>query len=64
MSAGQAVEHLLEQRERYGFSYIPVYGGRKWRTLLRWSLDWLENDQIVLMNLRKEVLPWQQKRRR
>lgn len=26
MSAGQAVEHLLEQRERYGFSYIPVYG--------------------------------------
>jgi hypothetical protein len=22
----QAVEHLLEQRERYGFSYIPVYG--------------------------------------
>ena len=27
MSAGQAVEHLLEQRERYGFSYIPVYGG-------------------------------------
>ena len=27
MSASQAVEHLLEQRERYGFSYIPVYGG-------------------------------------
>ncbi len=27
MSTGQAVEHLLEQRERYGFSYIPVYGG-------------------------------------
>ncbi len=27
MSAEQAVEHLLEQRERYGFSYIPVYGG-------------------------------------
>jgi probable F420-dependent oxidoreductase len=27
MSAGQVVEHLLEQRERYGFSYIPVYGG-------------------------------------
>jgi probable F420-dependent oxidoreductase len=27
MSAGQAVEHLLEQRERYGFSFIPVYGG-------------------------------------
>jgi probable F420-dependent oxidoreductase len=27
MSSGQAVEHLLEQRERYGFSYIPVYGG-------------------------------------
>lgn len=27
MSAGQAVEHLLEQREHYGFSYIPVYGG-------------------------------------
>jgi probable F420-dependent oxidoreductase len=27
MSAGRAVEHLLEQRERYGFSYIPVYGG-------------------------------------
>ena len=27
MSAGQAVEHLLERRERYGFSYIPVYGG-------------------------------------
>ncbi len=27
MSAGQAIEHLLEQRERYGFSYIPVYGG-------------------------------------
>ena len=26
MSAGQAMEHLLEQRERYGFSYIPVYG--------------------------------------
>jgi probable F420-dependent oxidoreductase len=27
MSAGQAIEHLIEQRERYGFSYIPVYGG-------------------------------------
>jgi probable F420-dependent oxidoreductase len=27
MSAGQAIEHLLDQRERYGFSYIPVYGG-------------------------------------
>jgi probable F420-dependent oxidoreductase len=27
MGAEQAVEHLLEQRERYGFSYIPVYGG-------------------------------------
>jgi probable F420-dependent oxidoreductase len=27
MSTGQAVEHLPEQRERYGFSYIPVYGG-------------------------------------
>jgi hypothetical protein len=26
MSIEQAVEHLLEQRERYGFSYIPVYG--------------------------------------
>jgi alkanesulfonate monooxygenase SsuD/methylene tetrahydromethanopterin reductase-like flavin-dependent oxidoreductase (luciferase family) len=26
MSIGQAVEHLLEQRERYGFSYIPVFG--------------------------------------
>ena len=26
MSAGQAVEHLLEQRERFGFSSIPVYG--------------------------------------
>jgi probable F420-dependent oxidoreductase len=26
MSAGQVVEHLLEQRERYGFSYIPVFG--------------------------------------
>ena len=29
MSTGQAVEHLLEQRERYGFSYIPVYGGKQ-----------------------------------
>jgi probable F420-dependent oxidoreductase len=29
MSTGQAVEHLLEQRERYGFSYIPVYGGEQ-----------------------------------
>ena len=29
MSAGQAIEHLLEQRERYGFSYIPVYGGEQ-----------------------------------
>jgi hypothetical protein len=27
MRVEQAVEHLLEQRERYGFSYIPVYGG-------------------------------------
>jgi probable F420-dependent oxidoreductase len=27
MSSEQAVDHLLEQRERYGFSYIPVYGG-------------------------------------
>lgn len=27
MSSGQAIEHLLEQREHYGFSYIPVYGG-------------------------------------
>ena len=27
MSTAQAVNHLLEQRERYGFSYIPVYGG-------------------------------------
>ena len=27
MSTGQVVEHLLEQRERYGFSYISVYGG-------------------------------------
>jgi probable F420-dependent oxidoreductase len=27
MSATQAVEHLLEQRERYGFSSIPVFGG-------------------------------------
>jgi alkanesulfonate monooxygenase SsuD/methylene tetrahydromethanopterin reductase-like flavin-dependent oxidoreductase (luciferase family) len=27
MSTEQAVEHLLEQRKRYGFSYIPVYGG-------------------------------------
>jgi hypothetical protein len=28
MSAEQAVDHLLEQREHYdGFSYIPVYGG-------------------------------------
>ncbi len=26
MSAGQAMEHLLKQRERYGFSCIPVYG--------------------------------------
>ena len=26
MSSEQAVEHLLEQRERYGFSSIPVYG--------------------------------------
>jgi probable F420-dependent oxidoreductase len=29
MSTGQAVDHLLEQRERYGFSYIPVYGGEQ-----------------------------------
>jgi len=27
MSSEQAIEHLLEQREYYGFSYIPVYGG-------------------------------------
>jgi probable F420-dependent oxidoreductase len=27
MSVEQAVDHLLEQRERYGFSFIPVYGG-------------------------------------
>lgn len=27
MSIEQTVEHLLEQRERYGFSSIPVYGG-------------------------------------
>jgi len=27
MSIEQAVEHLLEQRERYGLSSIPVYGG-------------------------------------
>lgn len=27
MSIEQAVEHLLGQRERYGFSSIPVYGG-------------------------------------
>lgn len=29
VSVEQAVEHLLEQRERYGFSYIPVYGGEQ-----------------------------------
>jgi hypothetical protein len=29
MSAEQAVEHLLEQREHYGFSSIPVYGGKQ-----------------------------------
>ena len=27
MSTEQAANHLLEQRECYGFSYIPVYGG-------------------------------------
>src|SRR5262249_17036335 len=27
MSTEQAVEHLLEQRERYGFSYIQVFDG-------------------------------------
>ena len=27
MSIEQAVEHLLDQRDRYGFSSIPVYGG-------------------------------------
>jgi probable F420-dependent oxidoreductase len=27
MSTEQVVDHLLEQRERYGFSYVPVYGG-------------------------------------
>src|SRR5437588_12603390 len=27
MRTGEAVEHLLEQRERYGFSSIPVDGG-------------------------------------
>jgi probable F420-dependent oxidoreductase len=26
MSVEQAVDHLLDQRERYGFSFIPVYG--------------------------------------
>jgi probable F420-dependent oxidoreductase len=29
MSTEQAIEHLLEQRERYGFSSIPVYGGEQ-----------------------------------
>jgi probable F420-dependent oxidoreductase len=28
MSTEQAVEHLLEQRERYGFSYIQVFDGQ------------------------------------
>ncbi len=28
MSTEQAVEHLLEQRERYGFSYIQVFEGQ------------------------------------
>lgn len=28
MSTGQVVEHLLEQRERYGFSYIQVFDGQ------------------------------------
>ncbi|HEY4386921.1 MAG TPA: TIGR03621 family F420-dependent LLM class oxidoreductase [Ktedonobacteraceae bacterium] len=28
MSTVQAVEHLLEQRERYGFSYIQVFDGQ------------------------------------
>ena len=28
MSTEQAIEHLLEQRERYGFSYLQVYEGQ------------------------------------
>ena len=28
MSTGQAVAHLLEQRDRYGFSYLQVYEGQ------------------------------------
>jgi probable F420-dependent oxidoreductase len=28
MSTSQAVDHLLEQRERYGFSYLQVYEGQ------------------------------------
>jgi len=28
MSTEQAVEHLLEQRERYGFSYIQIFDGQ------------------------------------
>lgn len=28
MSIEQATEHLLERRERYGFSYIQLYGGQ------------------------------------
>jgi probable F420-dependent oxidoreductase len=28
MSTDQAIEHLLEQRERYGFSYIQVFDGQ------------------------------------
>ncbi len=28
MSTRQAIEHLLEQRERYGFSYIQVFDGQ------------------------------------
>ena len=29
MSTEQAVEHLLEQRDRYGFSYIQVFDGQR-----------------------------------
>ncbi len=28
LSTEQAVEHLLEQRERYGFSYLQIYAGQ------------------------------------
>jgi hypothetical protein len=28
MSTEQAVEHLLEQREHYGFSYMQVFDGQ------------------------------------